>query len=190
MTASKRKPLVAVIGDAKVEPDSFKDVEAERVGTLLVERGCRVLTGGLGGVMEAACRGARRASSYTAGDTVGLLPGTDPDDANLYVDIVLPTGLDHGRNLLVAQADAVVAIGGGAGTLAEIAFAWIHKRLIVALRADGWSDKVADTRIDDRQRYPSLAEDRVFGAADGAAAVDLVLRWLPTYSDRHRRIRR
>ncbi len=79
-----------------------------------------LVCGGLGGVMEAACRGARS----EGGMTIGLLPGTDREDANGWVVLALPTGLGEGRNaLIVRAADAIVAIGGGWGTLSEIAFA-------------------------------------------------------------------
>jgi uncharacterized protein (TIGR00725 family) len=86
----------------------------------LAELGAIVVTGGRGGVMEAACRGAKEAG----GLTVGILPGLERSDANPFVDVSLPTGLGEMRNGLVARAgQAVVAIGGAWGTLAEIAFA-------------------------------------------------------------------
>jgi uncharacterized protein (TIGR00725 family) len=108
-----RRPLIAVSGDGTVAPDSAHWAAAEELGKELVDGGYRVLTGGLGGVMEAACRGARQATNYHEGDTVALLPGHLASAANAYCDIVLPTGLDHARNVLVAHADALVAIGGG-----------------------------------------------------------------------------
>ena len=90
-----------------------------------------LVCGGLGGVMEAACRGARS----RGGMTVGLLPGTDRDDANGWVVLALPTGLGEARNALVVRAaDAVVAIGGGWGTLSEIALA-LRRR---ACRCSAW----------------------------------------------------
>ena len=93
---------------------------AEDAGKLLAEAGAIVVTGGRGGVMEAACRGAKAGG----GQTVGILPGLDRSDANAFVDIALPTGLGELRNGLVARAaEAVVAVGGAWGTLAEIAFA-------------------------------------------------------------------
>jgi uncharacterized protein (TIGR00725 family) len=93
---------------------------AEPVGRLLAERGAVLVCGGLGGAMEAACRGAKGAG----GTTVGLLPGADRADANPYLDVALPSGLGQGRNLLIVHAaDALVAVGGGYGTLAEIALA-------------------------------------------------------------------
>ncbi len=183
--APARRRLVAVIGDANVPPGSQKDLLAEEVGLLLVDAGFRVLTGGLGGVMEAACRGARSSSRYQSGDTVAVLPGHDPADANLFVDVVIPSGLDHVRNSIVAHADAVIAIGGGAGTMSEICLAWIYKRLIVALRVDGWSGKVADQRVDERVRYPDEPEDRVFGATSAADAVRMVVDRIGHFTRQH-----
>jgi uncharacterized protein (TIGR00725 family) len=93
---------------------------AEEVGRLLARRGAVVVCGGLGGVMEAACRGARS----RGGLTVGILSGLDREAANGWVMVALPTGLGEARNaLIVRAADAVVAIGGGWGTLSEIALA-------------------------------------------------------------------
>ena len=93
---------------------------AEEVGAAVAEAGAGLVCGGLGGVMEAACRGARS----RGGLTVGLLPGIDRDAANGWVVVALPTGLGEARNALVVRAaDAVVAVGGGWGTLSEIALA-------------------------------------------------------------------
>lgn len=166
----KRRPLVAVIGDARVEPGGTKDRLAEEVGRLLVDAGFRVLTGGLGGVMEAACRGARSSSRYQSGDTVAVLPGHDPADANPFVDIVIPSGLDHVRNSIVVHADAVIAIGGGAGTMSEICLAWIYKRLIVALRVE-WSIVLRASRV---------STPRFGGATPGDPGI---CRKAPAYSD-------
>jgi len=183
------KPIVAVVGDARLPPEDACLGLARDCGRLLVDAGCRVLTGGLGGVMEAASQGAHLSSSYAPGAVLGVLPGHDPADANEFVDIVLATGLDVARNCVVANSDAVLAIGGGAGTLSEIAMAWQLHRLIVALRVPGWSGELADRRVDGRVRYPGIEEDRVFGAADAAEAVSLVQKWLPRYTRRHRRVR-
>lgn len=93
---------------------------AEEVGRLLAEAGAVVVCGGLGGVMEAACRGARA----SGGLTLGILPGRDRRDANPHVAVAVPTGLGEARNALVVRAaDAVVAVGGAYGTLSEIALA-------------------------------------------------------------------
>jgi uncharacterized protein (TIGR00725 family) len=93
---------------------------AERVGALVAQRGAVLVCGGLGGVMEAACRGARQ----EGGTAVGILPGLDRSAANPHVDLALATGLGEARNALVVRAgDALIAVGGGYGTLSEIALA-------------------------------------------------------------------
>ena len=180
MTA--RRPVIAVIGDGLVAPQSPAWTAAFDVGRNLVDHAFRVATGGLGGVMEAACQGARSSTSYRSGDTIGILPGDSPDDANPFVDIPLPTGLHMARNTVVAHSQAVIAIGGGAGTLSEIAAAWILGRLVVALRLPGWSGRLADHPLDHRIRYPQIPDDRVYGADTAAEAVELVRDLLPRYA--------
>ena len=106
------------------------EARAEEVGRLLAERGCTVVTGGLGEVMAAACRGAKAAG----GTTIGILPGERREEANPWVDHVVVTGIGHARNLaVVASGDAVIAVGGSWGTLAEIAFASRLGRRVVIL---------------------------------------------------------
>jgi uncharacterized protein (TIGR00725 family) len=103
---------------------------AEEVGAGLADAGAVVVTGGLGGVMEAACRGARS----RRGHTVGILPGDDRDAANGWVEIAIATGMGELRNGLVVRAsDALVAIGGGHGTLSEVALALKLGRPVVGL---------------------------------------------------------
>jgi uncharacterized protein (TIGR00725 family) len=128
--------VVAVIGNSQASAEALRI--AEQLGRLVVERGWRLVTGGLGGVMEAAARGAHQARRYREGDVIGILPGSDPALANPWVDIAVPTGMGHARNVLVvATADAVVAIGGGAGTLSEMALAWQLGRPLVGLLVEG-----------------------------------------------------
>jgi uncharacterized protein (TIGR00725 family) len=106
------------------------EAAAEEVGRLLAERGCTVVTGGLGEVMAAAHRGAKSAG----GATIAILPGERHDGANPWADHVVVTGIGHGRNLAVAASgEAVIAVGGAWGTLAEIAFARVLGRPVVAL---------------------------------------------------------
>ena len=110
--------MISVIGAGDPSPEIAK--MAEEVGRRLALRGATVVCGGLGGVMEAACRGAKSAG----GTTIGILPGNDPADANSYVDFPVCTGLGYARNLIVVKAGrAVVAIGGAYGTLSEIGHA-------------------------------------------------------------------
>ena len=186
MTARK---LIAVIGDANLSQNSEKYILAEKLGRLLIDHGFQLITGGLGGVMEAASKGARSSSQYKLGDIIGILPGNDPDEANSYVDICIPTGLDMGRNLIISNADAVIAIGGGAGTLSEIANAWSLKRLIICYRVEGWSGKLADQKIDARNRYPDISDDRVYGVNTEEEVLKF-LKLLPNYNKRHSKVRR
>jgi uncharacterized protein (TIGR00725 family) len=120
---------VSVIGSGAEHERS-----AEEVGRLLAERGCTVVTGGLGEVMAAAARGAKAAG----GTTIGILPGERREDANEWADHVVVTGIGHARNLaVVASGAAVIAVGGSWGTLAEIAFARRLGRPVVILQP-GW----------------------------------------------------
>jgi|GEM_PF-31332 len=169
---SGRRPVVAVVGQS--DPDEPLTLAAEAIGRGLVDAGFRVATGGLQGVMAAASRGARSSSSWRDGDVIAVLPGLDAAAANSWADVVVPTGLSHARNVvLVAMADVVVAVGGGAGTLSEIAMAWQHGKPIVALdQGDGWSARFAGHRVDHRR------EDVVHAAADASDVVGRVRRLL------------
>jgi uncharacterized protein (TIGR00725 family) len=110
------------------------EARAEEVGRLLAERGCTVVTGGMGEVMAAAARGAKSAG----GTTIGILPGETRLDANEWIDHAVVTGIGHARNLaVVASGDAVIAVGGSWGTLAEIGFASRLGRPTVVLEP-GW----------------------------------------------------
>jgi hypothetical protein len=112
------KPLIAVVGGS-----SCSDAEArlaEEVGRRLAGAGAMVVCGGLDGVMEAVARGVRAAG----GLTIGILPGTDPAGANPFIDVPLATGMGEMRNALIVRvARSVIAIGGGHGTLSEVALA-------------------------------------------------------------------
>ena len=120
---------VSVIGSGTEHEEN-----AEQVGRLLAERGATVVTGGLGEVMAAAARGAKAAG----GTTIGILPGETRVDGNPWLDHVVVTGIGHGRNLaVVASGDAVIAVGGRYGTLAEIGFALTLGRPVVVLEP-GW----------------------------------------------------
>jgi uncharacterized protein (TIGR00725 family) len=123
-----RTPYVAVVGPGETSPDELH--AAEEIGAGLAAAGAVVVTGGLGGVMEAACRGARS----RRGRTVGILPGEDRDAANGWVDVAIATGLGELRNGIVVRAvDALVAVGGGHGTLSEVALALKLGRPVVGL---------------------------------------------------------
>ena len=119
---------VAVVGPGDASPAEL--AVSEELGAALASAGAVVVCGGLGGVMEAACRGAKS----RRGLTLGLLPGLDRSAANGWVDVAIPTGMGELRNgLVVRAADAVVAVGGGAGTLSEIAFALKAGRPVIGI---------------------------------------------------------
>jgi uncharacterized protein (TIGR00725 family) len=122
---------VGVVGAGRVS--SEEEHVAEEVGRRLAQAGAVLVCGGLGGVMEAACRGAKAGG----GTTVGILPGTVRAEANPFVDVAIPTGLGELRNgLVVRAADGLVAIGGEFGTLSEIALALKAGKPVVAI--GGW----------------------------------------------------
>jgi uncharacterized protein (TIGR00725 family) len=132
---------IAVVGGGSPPPADL--TAAFKVGESLARRGAVVVCGGLGGVMEAACRGAKSAG----GLTVGILPGSSADGANPWVDVAIPTGMGEGRNaLVVASSRALIAVGGEYGTLSEIALALRAGKPVVGLftwalvRPDGTAD--------------------------------------------------
>ena len=119
---------IAIAGPGEAAPWELQ--AAEEAGAAVAEAGCGLVCGGLGGVMEAACRGARS----RGGLTVGLLPGLDRGEANGWVQVAVPTGLGEARNALVVRAaDAIVAVGGAWGTLSEIALGLKTGRPVVGL---------------------------------------------------------
>jgi uncharacterized protein (TIGR00725 family) len=132
-------PYVAVVGAGRATAEQVE--AAEEVGRGVGEAGAVLVCGGLGGVMEAACRGAKGAG----GATLGILPGTRRADANPFVDIAVPTGLGEARNALVVRAaDVLIAVGGEYGTLSEIALALKGGKPVVGL--DTWEiDGVVST---------------------------------------------
>jgi uncharacterized protein (TIGR00725 family) len=121
-------PWIAVVGPGDASAQEL--ATAEELGAEIAAAGAVLICGGLGGVMEAACRGARSRN----GMTVGLLPGLDRGDANGWVQVAVPTGLGEARNALVVRAaDAIVAVGGAWGTLSEIALGLKTGRPVLGL---------------------------------------------------------
>jgi uncharacterized protein (TIGR00725 family) len=125
---ARRQPIIAVCGAGRC--DAALATQAEAVGRGIAHAGATLVCGGLGGVMEAACRGARLAG----GTTIGILPGADPRAANPDVLIPIATGMGQARNVIIVQtADVVIAIGGEYGTLSEIALARKVGRAVIGL---------------------------------------------------------
>ncbi len=184
-----RRKIVAIVGDARIEENSTKYKDAFDTGKALIDAGYRIQTGGLGGVMQAACMGAKSSEKYKDGDIIALVPSFDVNEVNEYADIVIPTGLDVMRNALVANASAVVAIGGGAGTLTEMGFAWTFGRLIIGFNnVEGWSNKLAGQKIDSRVRYPEIEDDKVYSVSTGAEVVEILDKNIDKYYRRHKGI--
>ena len=151
--------IIGVIGTAN-HIESMNQL-AEEVGRRIAEAGGLLVCGGLGGVMEYACKGAKSAG----GTTIGILPGTEKNDANEYVDIPIVTGLSIARNIIIIHtADVLIAVSGGYGTLSEIAFALNLKKPVVALHT--WALDEAG-KVDD---------ELFFRVDDAQSAVDLALK--------------
>jgi uncharacterized protein (TIGR00725 family) len=152
-------PQIAVVGPSDASAQLCE--VASEIGRRLAEARAIVVCGGLGGIMEAVCRGVWGAG----GTTIGILPGADRATANAFVDVAIPSGLGEGRNALVARAgDAMIAIGGGYGTLAEIAFALRAGTAVIGL--DTWElgrggqPVAAVVRTRSAQRAVELALER------------------------------
>lgn len=151
------RPIIGVIGggDCTTEEASF----AEETGRLVAEGGAVLVCGGLGGVMEAAAKGAKA----NGGVTVGILPGTEPTAANRYIDVPLATGLGEMRNFLIVRtAHALIAIGGGVGTLSEIALAQRVGKPVVGLH-DSFRNAVEIPRVEDAPAAVRWALERARG---------------------------
>jgi len=143
--------IVAIIGNSSCSPEEAK--LAQTIGELLAERGAILVCGGLGGVMEAACHGAKS----KGGLTVGILPGQDSSTANPWVDVPVVTAIGEARNVAVVRsAQAVIAIGGGYGTLSEIAYALKSGIPIIGLNT--WSLSRNGRQDDSIIRVQSAAE--------------------------------
>ena len=146
----KSQLAIAVIGENDPTPELA--ALAESVGAEIAAAGAVLVCGGLGGAMEAACRGAHA----RGGTSIGILPGTRHEEANRYVTYPIPTGLGHVRNILVVRsAQAVIAIGGRYGTLSEIAFAKVERIPVIGLhtwelkregQADGHIQQATDAK--------------------------------------------
>ncbi len=124
----EHRKIIGVIGAASADEKTIK--AAEIVGRLIAKRGAFLVCGGLGGVMEAAAKGAKA----EGGTTVGILPQTEKESSNPYIDIPVATGFGEGRNVVIVRtADALIAVGGEYGTLSEIAFALKMGKTVVGL---------------------------------------------------------
>ena len=156
--------IISVIGASEI--DKHTENLTIELGRLLAKNNYAVSCGGLSGVMEAICRGAKE----EGGLTIGIIPYKEKKSANKYVDIVIPVPFSQARNIVVVlSGDACIAIAGKAGTLTEIALAWIYKKPIVALTGvGGWSSEMANRKVDDRR------SDLVYGVKTPQEALDKI----------------
>jgi len=161
---NKFKATISVIGSSEID----KEIEEKtiEIGRLLAKNNYIVACGGLTGVMEAICKGAKE----EGGLTIGIVPQKGKSMANEYVDIVIPCPFSQARNIVVVlTGDICLAISGKAGTLSEISFAWIYNKPIVALSSvKGWSSKIANQKIDDRRN------DIIYGVKTPEEAINKI----------------
>ncbi len=156
-----KKTQIVIIGSAD---DVVHHDIAYAIGSFIAKNGWVLITGGRTGVMEAASKGAH---DY-GGIVVGILPYDSFNGANSYCDIVIPTGIGFARNSMnVLSADVVISIGGKAGTLTELAYAWHYgKPIISCVFTGGWSKRIVGEPIDDRNNgsviFPAYSLDEVF----------------------------
>jgi len=135
-----RNRIIAVIGAGQCDQRIYKMAEA--LGKELARNGFTIICGGLGGVMEGACKGAKEAG----GLTIGVLPGEQVHDANPFVDVPIATGMGIGRNIVIVRtAQVVVAVDGSFGTLSELAFALQLNKPVVGLETWDVSEKIVKT---------------------------------------------
>jgi hypothetical protein len=163
------KGIVSVICGSEIDKDT--EEKAVNIGRLLAKNNYAISCGGLFGGMEAVCKGAKQEN----GLTIGIIPYKEKNAANDYVDIAIPVPFSQARNLIVVlSGDAVVAIGGKAGTLSEMCFAWIYQKPIVALASvPGWSSKLANEKIDNRRA------DKIYGANSPEEVIKILNKLFP-----------
>ena len=131
--------------------------------------------------MEAVFKGAHKSKNKMFGDLIAILPGNNKN-VSKYADIKIASGKDIMRAEDVVDADAIISIGGGAGTLNEISISWAKFRLILACTEfEGWSKKLADTKIDNRVRYCDIQDDCIYGFKSIDECLKLLEKYIPIY---------
>lgn len=150
----KPPKLISVIGPNADKCTDEIYIFGLELGKALAEAGYVIVCGGRYGIMEAVCKGARQAQTGREVNSIGIIPGALKQEANLYCDVVIPTGIGIARNALVVNSgDAVVAIAGGSGTLSELAMAWqLDKKVICYTGFEGWAKEFAGKNLDSRER--------------------------------------
>jgi uncharacterized protein (TIGR00725 family) len=167
LLTSVRKLQIAVIGYNKDRCSDIASEMAYEVGKEIAYAGAVLICGGLGGVMESACKGAKE----NGGTTVGIIPQEEFLYANEYCDIVICTGLGYARDFIVASsADGIIAVGGGVGTLIELGVGYMTRKAMVAISGSGGvADIYGGKFLDERNRVPITV------AKDARTAVEVIL---------------
>jgi uncharacterized protein (TIGR00725 family) len=162
-----RRLQIAVIGYNEDKCNQQSKQLAYEVGKEIAKSGAVLICGGLGGVMESACKGAKEEN----GVTIGIIPQDSFSFANTYCDIVICTGIGFARDFIVASScDGIIAIGGGVGTLIEMCVGYMVKKIIISLvGAGGTSERYANSFLDERQRV------LIYKAESAAQAVNMIL---------------
>ena len=165
------KGIISVIGSSEIDSETAE--KARKIGQLIAKNRYILACGGMGGVMEAACKGCKEEN----GLTIGILPTGNKYNANPYVDIKIPTALGHARNTIVAlTGDGIIAVAGNAGTLSEICFAWVYNKPICVLtNVKGWSSKMANQKLDHRRK------EKIHGANTPEEVVEKMIELIETH---------
>ena len=143
---------IGIIGPNKSMCDQKLYEFGVQLGRQTATNASTFVCGGLGGFMEAVCKGVKQSPDTFNGQTIGILPDAVTDNVNAYIDIPIATGQGIARNIIIINtADIIIAAGGGAGTLSEIAFAWQQKKTVLCVTLfDGWSKELAGRNLDNR----------------------------------------
>ncbi len=146
------RPIIGIIGSGDNHCTRAMREFAKELGDRLVSAGYRIVSGGGGGVMAAVSNGGMNSENYFEGSIICILPGSHKSSANKFCDIAIPTGFGINRNtVIINTADILIAIGGGAGTMSEISFAWqFGKEVLCVTNFGGWAEELADVEIDSR----------------------------------------
>ncbi len=150
----EKKKIVSIIGPSKSNctPEIYEF--GLKLGKAIIDLDFILVCGGMHGIMEAVCKGAKQSSNYKYGCTIGIIPTYNKNDANIFCDIVIPTGIGLSRNQIIANTgDILIAVSGGAGTLSEIAFGWqMNKKVICYTEFDGWAKNLAGKNLDAKHK--------------------------------------
>lgn len=152
ITKFEKMKKIGIIGpNEKMCSDELFKFGVE-LGSRIATKDRVIICGGYGGFMEAVCKGVKESNGSFDGQTIGILPDDNSGMVNPYVDISIPTGMGVARNIIIINSsDVIIAAGGGAGTLSEIAFAWQKgKRVLCITTFNGWSRELADKNLDSR----------------------------------------